>query len=57
MIARVESGQCKKGTFNGAAARASQFGFARCILDAGHTDDCDSGPAPDPEPDDLPRAA
>ena len=57
MSPREEAGRCRKGTFNGAAAEASQYGFARCIKDAGHSDECDSGPAPDPEPDELPRAA
>lgn len=40
--------RCPKGTSLGEAAKASQFGFARCILDAGHDGPCDSGPAPEP---------
>jgi hypothetical protein len=45
--------QCKKGTFNGDAAKASPYEFARCVLPADHSNPgpgCDSGPAPDDEP-------
>lgn len=40
---------CGKGTTNGAAAEASKYEFAPCVLDVGHSRDCDSGPAPLPE--------
>lgn len=34
---------CGKGTFNGAAARASKYEFAPCIRHVGHSGPCDSG--------------
>ena len=37
---------CGKGTYNGKAAEASQFGFASCVLPKDHRGPCDSGPAP-----------
>jgi hypothetical protein len=37
---------CGRGTFNGAAAEVSPFGFAPCVLEKGHRDECDSGPVP-----------
>jgi hypothetical protein len=36
---------CGKGTFKGAQAEASKYGFAACVLHPGHSGDCDSGPA------------
>jgi hypothetical protein len=36
---------CGRGTFNGAAAEASKYGFAPCTLAKGHSPPCDSGPA------------
>jgi hypothetical protein len=41
---------CGKGTQNGEAARASKYGWAPCVLDIGHSEPCDSGPAPETEP-------
>jgi hypothetical protein len=42
---------CGKGTKHGEAAKVSRYGFAPCILPEGHPErQCDSGPAPDPEP-------
>lgn len=35
---------CGKGTFNGAAAEASKYGFAPCVLSREHAPPCDSGP-------------
>ena len=37
--------ECGKGTFNGAAAETSRYGFAPCVLHAGHSGPCDAGPA------------
>lgn len=37
--------ECGKGTKHGAAAEASQYGFAACILSREHGGKCDSGPA------------
>lgn len=42
--------RCDRGTFNGPAAEASTFGFARCILPAEHAPPCDAGPSDEPEP-------
>lgn len=39
---------CGKGTFNGAAAEASKYLFASCVLPMDHAPPCDSGPAPEP---------
>lgn len=39
--------RCQRGTFNGAAAEASRFGFAPCVLPFDHPrvgPGCDSGP-------------
>jgi hypothetical protein len=43
--------ECGKGTFNGAAAQASKYGFAGCILPVGHAPPCDSGPVDDEQPE------
>jgi hypothetical protein len=45
--------ECGKGTFNGAAAEASKYGFAPCVRPYDHPNlgaGCDSGPAPEPQP-------
>lgn len=44
--------RCRRGTYNGAAAEASKFGFAPCTLAFDHPNigsGCDSGPASDAE--------
>jgi hypothetical protein len=46
---RQDEPVCRKGTYHGAAAAASRFGFAPCVLELGHREPCDSGPAPEPD--------
>jgi hypothetical protein len=40
---------CGRGTFRGAAADASKYGFAPCILSQDHGGEHDSGPCEAPE--------
>jgi hypothetical protein len=46
---RQDEPSCGKGTSHGAAAAASRYGWAACVLEMGHREPCDSGPAPEPD--------
>lgn len=41
---------CGKGTYNGATAENSPFGFAACVEPKDHHPPCDSGPVLDMQP-------